>query len=250
MLKCMANQLKNPPDSVPWERWPTKLETSSLAVFRYVICPADQPFLSALLLPHEQQRADRFMQLADRDRFVAGRGLLRWLAGQLTGTLPLKIQLETGPYGKPELKNTEGSPVNWHVNVSHAGEWVLLAFGNVPVGIDVEWINPNWPYEDLIPTTFNPEDQASLVASADPRTLFYRFWTRKESLLKATGQGLTNDFTAVSSSKGVYKLANKPLGEMGNWRATSFLVAPDYIGAVACQEPLPELRFFTVEELG
>lgn len=246
----MTNKPTNPPDSVPWERWPTKLEMADLSVFRYRIRPADQPFLSALLLPHEQQRANRFRQLADRHRFVAGRGLLRWLADQLTGISPLKIQLETGPFGKPELKNANGSPVNWHVNVSHAGEWVLLAFGNVPVGLDVEWINPNWPYEDLIPASFNPDDQALLAASANARTLFYMFWTRKESLLKATGQGLTNDLAAVSSSEGVYELANDQSGEASNWRAKSFSVAPDYVGAVACQEPLPTVRFFTVEGFG
>lgn len=200
----------------PWEQWSDQLGPPSLAVFRYQIAPTDQSLLHELLLPDEQQRATRFRQLADSHRFVAGRGWLRWLMGHFTHTPPGEIRLVTGPFGKPDLLNTTGSGRNWHINVSHAGEWILLAVGNVPVGVDVEWIDPNWPYQDLVASSLNADEQAQLVASPTPRDLFYTFWTRKESLLKATGQGLTDDLPAISVSKGVHQITNGSLtGKIG-----------------------------------
>ncbi|WP_375443412.1 4'-phosphopantetheinyl transferase family protein [uncultured Fibrella sp.] len=229
-----------------WERWSTGLEPPSLAVFRYRICPADQPWLYDLLLPDEQQRAARFRREADRHRFVAGRGWLRWLIGQFTHQSPTAIQLTTGPFGKPELLTTTTSGSNWHVNVSHAGEWVLLAVGPVPVGVDVEWINPDWPYQDLIASSFSAVDQAQLAASSTPRALFYTFWTRKESLLKATGQGLTNDLLAFSVSKEGDQCIHGLQTEASSWMIVSFTVTDGYVGSLACQKLPESSRFFTL----
>ncbi|NID11385.1 4'-phosphopantetheinyl transferase family protein [Fibrivirga algicola] len=236
----------NPVD-VQWERWSSELQPSLIAVVRYRINSADQSRFYGLLSLTEKERANRFVQLADKQRFTAGRGLLRLVAGQLTQTPPNQIDLLTGPFGKPELVFPVASQVDWQVNVSHAGEWVVLAVGYVPVGIDVEWINPDWPYQDLIPIMFDADDQACLAASADPRTLFYTFWTRKESLLKATGEGLINDLTCISSSKGIYKVESDQLAGVETWRTMSFLVSDGYVGAVACPEGVTVSRFFTID---
>lgn len=247
VCKPMPELRIDTPAEVVWEQWPNELAPPVMAVFRYSIQAADQPLLYSMLLPNEQQRAGKFGQLADRQRFVAGRGWLRWLAGQLTATPPGLVQLAAGLFGKPELINPETNAATWHVNVSHAGEWVLVAIGSGPVGVDVEWISPDWPYQELIPSSFNADDQAYLAASADARALFYTFWTRKESLLKATGQGLTNDLRRISSSKGVHQVVDEALAEVSTWRAMSFSVAAGYVGAVACQEPALPVRFFTLD---
>ncbi|MEZ0487035.1 4'-phosphopantetheinyl transferase family protein [Fibrella aquatica] len=232
---------------VCWKPWTGALEPNSMAVFRYHIQSTDQLWLHNLLVPDEQQRATRFRQLADKERFVSGRGWLRWLIGQLTATTPQHVGLAIGPFGKPELLAFVNEPVHWHVNVSHAGQWVLLAVGNVPVGIDVEWINPDWGYQALISSSFNAEDQGYLSISADPRTLFYTFWTRKESLIKATGQGLTNDFMDISASKGVYRAVDDRSEMALTWQTTSFSVSAGYVGAVAYQLSEIPVRFFTLE---
>jgi len=235
------------PVDVQWERWPGELQPPIMAVVRYRINSANQLFFRDLLSSGEKERASRFVQLVDQQRFIAGRGLLRLVAGQLTQTPPGQIDWQTGPFGKPELVHPVASQVDWQMNVSHAGEWVVLAVGHVPVGIDVEWVNPNWAYQDLIPIMFDADDQACLAASADPRTLFYAFWTRKESLLKATGEGLINDLTCISSSKGIYKVKSDQSAGVETWRAMSFSVSDGYVGAVACPEGATVSRFFTID---
>lgn len=230
-----------------WERWSAQQDPPALAVFRYQVRPEDQPLLHQLLLPDEQQRAARFRQEADRHRFVAGRGWLRWLLGQFTQKPPSAVQLTTGPFGKPDLLNSTDTGRNWHVNVSHSGEWVVLAVGPVPVGVDVEWVNPGWPYQDLVAASFNADEQAQLIASTNPRELFYTFWTRKESLLKATGQGLTNDLSAISVSKGVHHSINGSQTEAGSFFLVSFTVTDTYVGSLAWKRLPESVRFFTLE---
>ena len=84
--------------NVPWEAWPAPLRADERAVFRYKINPEDQPWLLGWLSTDERDRANQFRQLTDRQRFIAGRGCLRWLAGRLLGTLPGVVALEqTGP---------------------------------------------------------------------------------------------------------------------------------------------------------
>ncbi|MBO0950261.1 4'-phosphopantetheinyl transferase family protein [Fibrella forsythiae] len=232
---------------VSWYQWPASLTPPDVAVFRYRLCAADQPWLYGLLHPDERERAERFRQLDDKQRFVAGRGWFRYVAGQLLGQSPQQVLLTTGPSGKPELIRTTGSQPGWHINVSHSGEWVLLAAGYVPVGVDVEWIKPGWPFQDLIESSFNADDQVQLAASQHPRELFYTLWTRKESLFKATGQGLTNDFMRISASKGVHQVKYGLPAGSGTWSILSFAVTDSYIGAVACQESPMPVRFFTLE---
>lgn len=233
--------------SMLWEQWPTSLVPPDVAVFRYKLHDTDQAWLHDLLQPKEQARAARFKQVADRQRFIAGRGWLRYLAGQLLGQSAKQIELTTGPAGKPELVQSTGLQFSWHINVSHSGEWVLLAFGYVPVGVDVEWVKPDWPFEDLIASSFNADDQAQLAASTNPQELFFTLWTRKESLFKATGQGLTNDFMSISASKGVHQVITGLPEGSGTWSILSFAVTDSYVGAVACQESPMPVRFFTLE---
>ncbi|RYF59871.1 MAG: hypothetical protein EOO39_32805 [Cytophagaceae bacterium] len=168
---------------VRWNQWPALLIPPDIAVFRYRLCGADQPWLHSLLQPSEQKRATRFRQLADKQRFVAGRGWLRFLVGQLTGQPATHIQLTAGSSGKPELVHATSSQGSWHINVSHSGDWVLLAVGYVPVGVDVEWIKPDWPFEDMIESSFNADDRAQLVASQNPRELFTPLWNKSDMLV-------------------------------------------------------------------
>lgn len=233
--------------AVRWERWSVPLRPPDLAVFRYQIYADDQHWLYQLMLPDEQERAKRFRQLADKQRFIGGRGWLRWLAGQLLDRSPQQIQLAIGSSGKPELVHANRQGVGWHINVSHSGDWVLLAVGDVPVGVDVEWLRPDWPYQNLIAASFTPDDQAHIRAAADPQAMFYTFWTRKESLFKATGQGLTNDFMAISVSKGVHRASAGLPEEPGTWSIRSFPVADGYVGAIACQGSPRPSRFFTLD---
>lgn len=97
--------------------------------------------------------------------------------------LPLPLMIEKEPGGKPFLS---GTPI--HFSLSHSGEIAACALCDAPVGIDVETERPL--KEPLLRRCFSEEEQRLILESEHPAASFTSLWTRKESYLKATGEGL------------------------------------------------------------
>ena len=76
-----------------------------------------------------------------------------------------------------------------HFSLSHSGNAVLCALDRHPVGADIEMIRRRSP-EHLL-SVFSDRERASIEQAASPELCFTRLWTRKESYLKLTGEGLT-----------------------------------------------------------
>ena len=82
--------------------------------------------------------------------------------------------------GKPYLEKGEK-----HFSISHSGEMVIMAFSDSPVGIDIELIK-NRDYQKISQKYFIEQEQ-SRISSLES---FLVVWTKKESFLKYTGDGL------------------------------------------------------------
>lgn len=230
-----------------WQSARASFWTREVAVFRFFL-PDFLPTIArlyALLQPDEQQRADRYRQVADRQRYIAGRGLLRILMGLYLDQPPAGVVIGIGPNQKPELTNHP----DWHINVTHAGNWVLIAAGHVPVGIDVEDYKPDFPVASLLPVTFGPDEQQHILMSSDAVSLFYRFWTRKEALLKATGLGVGADLPAVPCVDGNHELPAKDIGaaKAGCWTVLGFILPDGSPAAVAVALPAASPRWYSVD---
>ena len=96
--------------------------------------------------------------------------------------------------------SSDGKPIiaarpDIHFSLSHSGNVALCALGDQPVGADVEV--PRKISSSLIAYTMNDGEQALINAASDPTMMFLRFWTRKEALLKLTGEGIRNDMKMV-----------------------------------------------------
>jgi 4'-phosphopantetheinyl transferase len=148
-----------------------------------------------LLDPAERARREALRQPADRDRFTAAAALLRLVVGRLTGLAPERVPVERGcarcgrPHGRPRIP---GHDV--HVSISHSGQRVAVATGPVPVGVDVEEVRPI-AFDDLGAHTLGPGEQAGDVGE------FFTYWARKESAVKATGDGLAVPLSGVLVSR-------------------------------------------------
>src|ERR1700691_4039903 len=81
-----------------------------------------------LLDSQERENVSRFRFVEDARRAVAARGALRLLLGAYLGIPAREVLLAAEPGGKPILAGPpERSRIEF--NLSHSGDWVLLAFG-------------------------------------------------------------------------------------------------------------------------
>jgi 4'-phosphopantetheinyl transferase len=228
-----------------WRNWSDCLFTEKLAVFRLKLADAAiiQPYLYAWLQPDERERAARYRRKEDHNRFVFGRAMAKVVVSKFTHRESAEIRLIPGVNSKPELA---GIP-DFQINLSHSGSWIVLAISSESIGIDIEKIVSDFPFEDIVSNSFSEREQRYVESSDDPGTAFYRLWTRKEALSKATAKGMDDDFSLIPSLDGKHCIETGIIGGDGFWTVTSFNIADDYPAAVAYRTIVETPKFYTIE---
>jgi len=156
--------------------------------------------LLSLLDRKRRERIMRFVFPDDAQRSLLGDLMIRSIIAQKLNIKDSRITFNLSVKGKPYLA---GYP-NLFFNVSHAGEWVVAAFSDYNIGIDVERIKKiNYNVAELF---FSKEENLNLnnLSGKEKLEYFFDLWTMKESYLKYTGKGLSeplNSFTIKKSGK-------------------------------------------------
>ena len=157
-----------------------------------------------LLCDVERRRRHAYRRAIDRDRFTLGAALIRIVVGLHTGQHPGAVRVDRActtcgqPHGKPRLPGT-----GVEVSVSHSGERVALACTlGAPVGIDVEEVSSGLDVALLAGAVLDASEAAHLATIDEGlrRHAFVTYWTRKEAIVKATGDGLRVPLPSVSVS--------------------------------------------------
>ena len=91
-----------------------------------------------------------------------------------------------------------------HFNMSHSGTVALCALDSQPIGADVEL--PRKISPSLISYTMNEEEVEWIESSADKLMAFLSLWTKKEAVLKLTGEGIRSDLKKVLSEHEKYNI--------------------------------------------
>jgi 4'-phosphopantetheinyl transferase len=204
------------------------------------LTPAALAASSTTLCAAEIERANRFRLMRDRNRFVAGRGLLRVLLSRYLQIEPRQIEFVYGAQGKPSLgKAFLGSGLEF--NLAHSHNLALLAVTNAgPVGVDVERIDPMADTRQLVARFFSARESAAfdrLPTDLKPAA-FFNLWTRKEAWLKATGEGVGHllDQVEVSFAPGApARLLSLPgnARTAESWDLYDLSPAPGFAAALA-----------------
>jgi 4'-phosphopantetheinyl transferase len=177
---------------------------------------------SELLDPIETARQRSYQHAADRDRFTVGVALTRLVLGPQLGVGPQSVPIDRtcarcgGPHGRPRLAT--GASIDF--SLSHSGDVIALAVASSVdsdgsrdgdsnlgshrirrrVGIDVEQLDGPAGREAPADVALSATEllaYRTLDAAAQPAA-FFRYWVRKEALLKATGDGLTVPMTRLT----------------------------------------------------
>lgn len=192
---------------------------------RLDVAPQEEARLAALLDAHERERAARFRFARDRRRFVVRRGRTReWLA-EATGGDASGLRFDASAHGKPFLP---GGP---HFSLSHSGEAMMLAIGDVELGCDVEAIDPALDWPPLARTFFSAAENEALAALGGEaaRLAFFACWSRKEAFVKALGRGLSYPLDAFTVAVGDRQAI---LSGGDGWAAADVQAPPDYRAAL------------------
>jgi len=210
---------------IDWQTVEWDLDLGKIHIFKVDVAEKFKDISAhykSILSDLEILKAERYVQSADKERFITSKYFLRIILSKFLNISPNKLSFDFQKNKKPQLNGIE-------FNVSHSGAIILITVSNKPIGIDVEFTSRSFDFKSLLDICFHPDERERL-SIADKNT-FYTFWTRKEALLKATGEGLIDDLKSISTINNSIRRQNH------FYELKSFLIQEDYIASIAYQSP-------------
>ncbi|UXE67964.1 MAG: 4'-phosphopantetheinyl transferase superfamily protein [Chryseotalea sp. WA131a] len=180
-------------------------------------------------LPHFpldfQNRLHRFKRWEDLQLSLLGRLLLERGIRELAGNTSNNF-VEYTPYNKPRFSTNDSIKFN----ISHSGEIATCAITHHhEIGIDIESIRPI--ILDDLENSMSKREWEQIRASDNVLKMFYSFWTRKEAVVKAYGEGLSIPLTSFEVTGKEISYGNK------TFTATNVNIAAGYMCSLALQYP-------------
>lgn len=190
------------------------------------------------LLPERRAQLERLCREEDRWRCMGAGLLLEYGMRQRGCTLfedgggKTSVTLENGAHGKPY----PAAGGHFFFNLSHSGRYASAVFADTSVGIDVEAVRRS--KLSLAKRFFRQEETAYLQevcereGSARADEAFISLWTRKESYIKAVGEGIRlplADFSVLSDTV-----------EDSGYRLRTWMLPDGYVLTVCAQSPIED----------
>ena len=184
--------------------------------------------------PQDEAKAAGFLRPEPRSDFMIRRALLRRLLGLYTGLALFRNALEYSERGQPFMPADASGVRPLFFSVSHTGTDLLFALAkDQTAGTDIEEIRPRKDLPMIMRKACSPDEMnyiRNLPESQQPAA-FYRIWTLKEAISKASGTGLTSDILHNPASGALHHYHFKLFGRLA--------------GAVATFLPVQEFRWRT-----
>lgn len=195
-------------------------------------CPDD------VLDEYEQARAARFVRDRDQRRFRVAHAALRHILALHLDMAPERIRFSAGAKGKPSVANA----LDLRFNLSHAGERALVALAvGREVGVDIEEVR-DLDVLGLVQVVCSPAERELIAAASDScrLQLFYSCWTRKESYVKALGDGLSFPVWDLDLQLDVDDLqrrtaSRRKSNDTDRWTIRPLPMGPDYVAALTVE---------------
>lgn len=236
-----------------WDTAPAfpELHPGEVHVWRAETLASPVPIAAFLntLSQDERDRAARFHFAKGRENYVVARGILRALLGDYLDCAPASVKLAYTPHGKPGVDASHITDLRF--NLAHSGDIALFAFARGSrIGIDVERCRPDFDGQRIADRFFTERESSELRAMRDNERVlaFTQQWTRKESFIKAHGEGLSfplNSFAVIEDDSGALRLEIGDAPEVGaNWHICDLGLGDDYAAAVAVELSSPVVRTY------
>lgn len=144
-------------------------------------------FLLKYVEPYKRENIIYHKKKEEQDRMLVGDILVKYIL-KTEFSIPMSnLNIQLGELGKPYLPTFP----HIHFNVSHSGNYVICAFFESPIGIDIQTILSY--KEKIAKRILPPEKIREIEESKTPDMLFTQYWSEKEALLKMVGCGFSGD---------------------------------------------------------
>jgi 4'-phosphopantetheinyl transferase len=192
----------------------------------------------------EQAHAGKITNDLLHKRYVEVHGRLRNILAQTLNESPEKIRINKTEHGKPYLPDTP----ELAFNLSHSADILVIAVGwNCQLGVDIESCKPRTSLAGLVDKCFAEEEIAYWNKQPETqKTLeFYRFWTRKEAFVKATGRGIglgLNRCVINPENQAEFLRVPVDCGPASIWHVQELAFAPGICSALVTDKDIAGFR--------
>jgi len=195
----------------------------------------------------ERARAERFVFERDRQRWAAGRGILREILALYLGRHPRALAIVNRPDGKPTLSNRCAGDPAIRFNLSHSESLAVLAVTlDQEVGVDVETYRPEVATAEIAERYFSSDEQSEFRSL--PESLrtegFFLCSTRKEGFLKASGEGLRTPLDSFTVSLTPGRPPTLRCQDAQRWHLSTFYPDSHSTAALVTEGSHLERRFW------
>ncbi len=202
--------------------------------------------LRSYLSPEEDQRASYYKFEREQHGYIITQAVLKVLISAYMDIEPAEVILNASKKGKPFLIYDP----SLYFNISSSYEISVYAFSrDAEVGIDIEKIRELRDIDQLIEKNLTSREKAYFLKNPDHKlSLFFQFWTFKESYLKAIGEGmrLTPENLEFSLDDGNIRLRYVTFGfEATDWQFKRFTREGNYTGTLTYQRKDTVIREIT-----
>jgi len=192
----------------------------------------------------EKFKASKFKFEKDRNHFIITHVFLRIILSKYLETEPSFLEFKYGKNDKPYLSQCSS---DCSFNISKTKDLAVVAIGTSgKVGVDIERIEPDFDYSEIIVNYFSKKEQESIKSSIEniANTQFFYLWTRKEALVKALGVGLDCDLKEMEVVNKEVVLQGQRNILSSTFNLSSFILDTQYVISIARNDSSENLKFF------
>lgn len=161
---------------------------------------------------------------------------------------PEEVRFTYSEAGKPRLEPDAGGRAI-RFNLSHSQDLLAIALTEAPdsdVGVDVEWTGRVRAFQSLVARFGTPKERAAFAALPERERCgaFYRWWTRKEAVVKGAGVTLAKALGNLELPFDSMPVCEPGLPDSifsrsereGRWRVYTWELAGGYIASLAVRK--------------
>ena len=206
----------------------------------------------ALLSPEETEMFKALRYPEHRFDYLMGRALMRSVLALYLNEKPESLRFERNSFGKPQLLGSQSAP-RFNLSLTD-GVAILAVHADADLGADVGYHGHGRSMLEVADQYFSALEIAELktLPATEQKRGFFRYWTLKESLVKAKGEGMSVpldsfSFRATKDTGGTVhpaNLVNAPahfIDDASQWDFRFFELGEDYTGAVSVAQRLNQI---------